>query len=289
MKQKSSFLNKIVILLMIITIILVIPLTFLSSILKDYILKTTLSLFVILTLFIFGMYVSRYFDKLNLPYSKNFLNLIYVLSFIIAGLIVLKIWGIDTTIILQSSVLLGLILGLALQPILSNLFAGIIILSTRYVEVGKRIRIISSQIPYGLTQSPAYKFFSVESSDLGYKGVIKKVTLFYSVFETERGDEIRIPNSILLQSVILDVEKENTVVSIRVEYPLKLKVGLEELEKRIKRALKGFKILEGPYFNEQSDKEYVFITTKIEAQDNWKKVKSEALKRLLILKERLKK
>jgi small-conductance mechanosensitive channel len=213
----------------------------------------------------------------------------YVLSFIIAGLIVLKIWGIDTTIILQSSVLLGLILGLALQPILSNLFAGIIILSTRYVEVGKRIRIISSQIPYSLTQLPAYKFFSVESSDLGYKGVIKKVTLFYSVFETERGDEIRIPNSILLQSVILDVEKENTVVSIRVEYPLKLKVGLEELEKRIKKALKGFKILEGPYFNEQSDKEYVFITVKIEAQDNWKKVKSEALKRLLILKERLKK
>jgi len=70
---------------------------------------------------------------------------------------------------------------------------------------------------------------------------------------------------------------------------LKLKVGLEELERRIKKALKGFKILEGPYFNEQSDKEYVFITIKIEAQDNWKKVKSEALKRLLILKERLKK
>jgi small-conductance mechanosensitive channel len=289
MKQKSSLLNKIVILLTIIAIVLVIPLVFPSFTIKDYISKTTLSLFVILILFIFSIYVSRFFDKLNLPYSKNFSNLIYVLSFIIAGLIVLKIWGIDTTIVLQSSVLLGLILGLALQPILSNLFAGIIILSTRYVEVGKRIRIISSQIPYSLTPLPAYKFFSVESSDLGYKGVIKKVSLFYSVFETERGDEIRIPNSILLQSVILDVEKENTIVSIRVEFPLKLKVGLEELERRIKKALKGFKILEGPYFNEQSDKEYVFITIKIEAQDDWKKVKSEALKRLLILKERLKK
>jgi small-conductance mechanosensitive channel len=254
---------------------------------KEYIWRGVVSVFVLLVLLIFSTYVSRYFDRLNLPYSKNFSNLVYVFSFIIAGLIILKFWNVDTSIILQSSTLLGLILGLALQPVLSNLFAGVIILSTRYVEVGKKIRIISSQIPYTLTILPAYKFFSVESSDLGYKGVIKRVTLFYSVFETERGDEIKIPNSILLQSVVLDVEKENVVFSVRVEFPLKLKVSLEELESRIKKELKGFKIVEGPYFNEQSDKDYVFISLKIEAKENWKKEKSEVLKRLLTLKEKL--
>jgi small-conductance mechanosensitive channel len=62
-----------------------------------------------------------------------------------------------------------LVFGLALQPILSNLFAGIIILSTRYVEVGKKIKILSSQIPYGLVSPPPYKFLSVENTDLGYK------------------------------------------------------------------------------------------------------------------------
>jgi small-conductance mechanosensitive channel len=254
---------------------------------KEYILRGVVSIFVIIVLLIFSAYVSRYFDRLNLPYSKNFSNLVYVFSFIIAGLIILKFWNVDTSIILQSSTLLGLILGLALQPVLSNLFAGVIILSTRYVELGKKIRIISSQIPYSLTTLPAYKFFSVESSDLGYKGVIKRVTLFYSVFETERGDEIKIPNSILLQSVVLDVERENVVFSVRMEFPLKLKVSLEELENRIKKELKGFKIVEGPYFNEQSDKDYVFISLKIEAKDNWKKEKSEVLKRLLTLKEKL--
>jgi small-conductance mechanosensitive channel len=287
MKQKPIFLNKIVLSLILTIIFLAFSVTFLPQIIKDYAIKGILSLFVALVLVIFSLYISRYFDKLNLPYSKNFSNLIYVLSFLIAGLIVLKIWNVDTTIILQSSMLLGLILGLALQPILSNLFAGIIILSTRYVEVGKKIRIISSQIPYGLTQLPAYKFFSVESSDLGYKGVIKRVTLFYSIFETERGDEIRIPNSILLQSVVLDAEKENVTFSMRVEFPLKMKISLEELEEKIKKTLKGFKIVEGPYFNEQSDKEYVFITLKIEAKENWKQTKSEALKKLLILKEKL--
>jgi hypothetical protein len=66
-----------------------------------------------------------------------------------------------------------------------------------------------------------------------------------------------------------------------------MKISLEELEEKIKKTLKGFKIVEGPYFNEQSDKEYVFITLKIEAKENWKQTKSEALKKLLILKEKL--
>lgn len=287
MKQKTDLFSRIMLLLFTALIILALYMILPPSNIRDYVLKISLSLFTALTLIILSLHISRYFENLKLPYSKNFSNLIYVFSFIVASLIVLKIWGIDTTILLQSSVLLGLILGLALQPILSNLFSGIIILSTKYVEVGKKIRIISSKIPYGLTPLPAHKFLSVESTDLGYKGTIKKVGLFYSIFETERGDEIKIPNSVLLESVVLDAESENVIVSIRVEFPLKLKISLDELEKKIKKVLKEFKIIEGPYFNEQSDKEYVFITLRVEARDNWKRVKSEILKRLLTLKKKV--
>jgi len=236
-----------------------------------------------------NLYIIGALDRLNLPYSKNFSNLLYVLAFLIAGIIILRVWNVDTSFILQSSVLLCLILGLALQPILSNLFAGIIILSTRYVEVGKRIKILSSQIPYGLVPLPAYKFLSVESTDLGYKGSIKKVTLFYSVFQSDEGEEIKIPNAILLNSVILEREKENAIVSVRVEFPLKLKISLDKLEDEIKKVLKDYKIIEGPYFNEQSDKEYVFIMLKVETKKNWKETKSEVLKRLLLLKKKVEK
>jgi small-conductance mechanosensitive channel len=256
---------------------------------KIYANRGLLSLAVIIFLLVINYYVIKAIDNLNIPYSKNFTNLFHVLAFLIAALVILKIWNVDTSIILQSSVVLGLVLGLALQPILSNLFAGIIILSTRYVEVGKKIKILSSQIPYGLVPLPPYKFLSVENTDLGYKGSIKKVTLFYSVFQLEEGEEIKIPNAILLNSVILDRDKENAIISVRVEFPLKLKIGLEKLEDEIKRSLKGFNIVEGPYFNEQSDKEHVFITLKVENKDNWKRTKSEVLKRLLILKEKLKK
>jgi small-conductance mechanosensitive channel len=288
MVLRKIFVNKVVLILTILSVIIATLIPFLQNEIKTYATRSLFSILLILGLSAVNLYVIKFFDKLNLPYSKNFSNLLYVLGFLVVGFIVLRIWDIDASFILQSSVLLGLILGLALQPVLSNLFAGIIILSTRYVEVGKHIRIISSQIPYGLTPSPAYKFLSVEKADLGYKGLIKKVTLFYSIFQSDEGREIKIPNSILLNSLILEAEKENLIVSIRVEFPLRLKVSLEKLEDEIRKVLKGFKIVEGPYFNEQSDKEYVFITLKIESQEDWKKTKSEALKKLLMLKEKIK-
>ena len=288
-QRGKSHLNNTILILIIFFLILLASIPFLPNNMKIYANRGLLSLAVIIFLLLINYYVIKALDNLNIPYSKNFTNLFHVLAFLIATLVILKIWDINTTIILQSSVLIGLVLGLALQPILSNLFAGIIILSTRYIEVGKNIKILSSQIPFGLVPLPPYKFLSVENTDLGYKGSIKKVTLFYSIFQSEEGEEIKIPNAILLNSVILERDKENAIISVRVEFPLKLKIGLEKLEDEIKRSLKGFNIVEGPYFNEQSDKEHVFITLKVESKDNWKKTKSEVLKRLLILKEKLKK
>ena len=110
MKQKADLFSRIMLLLFTALIILALYMILPPSNIKDYVLKISLSLFTALTLIIFSLHISRYFENLKLPYSKNFSNLIYVLSFIVASLIVLKIWGIDTTILLQSSVLLGLIL-----------------------------------------------------------------------------------------------------------------------------------------------------------------------------------
>ncbi len=289
-KDKGRILlNKKVLFLIITSISISLLGSFLREDMKVYATRISLSMLIVAILLMINLYIIGALDRLNLPYSKNFSNLLHVLAFLIAGIIILRVWNVDTSFILQSSVLLGLILGLALQPILSNLFAGIIILSTRYVEVGKRIKILSSQIPYGLVPLPAYKFLSVENTDLGYKGSIKKVTLFYSVFQSDEGEEIKIPNAILLNSVILEREKENAIVSVRVEFPLKLKISLDKLEDEIKKVLKDYKIIEGPYFNEQSDKEYVFITLKVETKKNWKETKSEVLKRLLLLKKKVEK
>ena len=292
MKNKERtfiLLDKKILVLIVLSIVLAIFIPFLQNSAKIYAIKTLLSLLVITGLLLVNSYILRGLGKLNLPYSKNFSNLLSISTFLIATIATLKIWNVDISILLQSSVLLGLVLGLALQPILSNLFAGIIILSTRYVEVGKKIKIISSQIPYGLVPLPPYKFLSVENTDLGYKGSIKKVTLFYSVFQSDEGEEIKIPNAILLNSVILERDKENAIISIRVEFPLDIPLTLEELENEIKKSLKGFNIVDGPYFNEQSDKQYVFITMKIESKENWRDTKSEALKRLLTLKMELEK
>ncbi len=66
-------------------------------------------------------------------------------------------------------------------------------------------------------------------------------------------------------------------------------IDLESLEDMIREALTSFQIEAGPYFNEQSDKEHVIIMIKLSvpAGQDWRKVKSEALKRLLILRKRI--
>ena len=58
------------------------------------------------------------------------------------------------------------------------------------------------------------------------------------------------------------------------------------MEDEIRETLKDFQVVEGPYLHEQSDMDFVIISLKVEADvDNWKRVKSKALKRLLLVRK----
>ena len=181
-------------------------------------------------------------------------------------------------------------LGLALQPVLENFFAGILIMTTGFVSIGDRIRILNSQIPYMPANLPPYKFFSREYIEQGLEGTVAEIDLFYSRLILENGREFRIPNSLLLKSSVVDYTSKlskKLYVSVRVEFPLD-KVDLNSLLEEVKEELKDFEIEEGPYLSEQSDKENVIVSLRIVADvDNWKKTKSEVLKRLLLLRSRI--
>jgi small conductance mechanosensitive channel len=94
-----------------------------------------------------------------------------------------------------------------------------------------------------------------------------------------------------MNSAIVDYApefSEREIIDLRVEMPL-ANIDLESLEDMIREALTGFQIEVGPYFNEQSDKEHVIILIKLSvpAGQDWRKVKSEVFKRLLILRKRI--
>jgi small-conductance mechanosensitive channel len=207
----------------------------------------------------------------------------------VIGILAVLLFAISTSrlgaeLALLGGAVTGLVLGLALQPVLGNLFAGIIILTTRFVEVGDTVRIVASQIPYHIASLPSYKYFSPDYVAPGYKGRVVEIGLIYTTLILDTGYELRVPNMVLLSSGVVDYTpkwSEKQVVLVRLELPLSV-IDLDKLEEEIRKALEGLNVVAVDY-TEQSDKDFVIVRVKLEIPpgENWRAVKSEALKRLL--------
>ncbi|QGR20405.1 mechanosensitive ion channel family protein [Stygiolobus azoricus] len=217
-------------------------------------------------------------------------NIVKYLGYIMIFVVALSIFGVTSAEAIAGGTFAGLVIGLALQPVLQNFFAGLLIMGTGYISIGDHVRIMSTKITYTPVLFPQYKYFSRDFIEQGIEGDVVEIDLFFSRILLENGREIRIPNYILLESSVIDYTSKYSkdfVVSIRVEFPLN-KVDLERIEQQIVDVLKGYEIIEGPFLSEQSDKEHVILTLKVRANVNeWKKVKSEVLKRLLLLRKKI--
>jgi len=211
-------------------------------------------------------------------------NVIKVIGILAVLLFAISTSRLGAELALLGGAVTGLVLGLALQPVLGNLFAGIIILTTRFVEVGDTVRIVASQIPYQVIFFPVYKYFSPDYVAPGYKGRVVEIGLIYTTLILDTGYELRIPNMVLLSSGVVDFTpkwSEKQVVFVRLELPLSV-IDLDKLEEEIRKVLEGLNVMAVDY-TEQSDKDFVIVRVKLEIPpgENWRAVKSEALKRLL--------
>lgn len=211
-------------------------------------------------------------------------NVVKVIGILAVLLFAMSTSRLGAELALLGGAVTGLVLGLALQPVLGNLFAGIIILTTRFVEVGDTVRIVASQVPYQVAFFPVYKYFSPDYVAPGYKGRVVEVGLIYTTLILDTGYELKVPNMVLLSSGVVDYTpkwSEKQVVFVRLELPLSV-IELDKLEEEIRKALEGLNVTAVDY-TEQSDKDFVIVRVKLEIPpgENWRAVKSEALKRLL--------
>jgi len=211
-------------------------------------------------------------------------NVIKVIGILIVFIYAVSVTRLGVELAVLSGTVTGLVLGLALQPVLGNLFAGIIILTTKFVEVGDTVRIAAGQVPYWIAFLPGYKYFSPDYVVPGYKGRVVEVGLFYTTVILDTGQELRVPNMILLNSGVVDYTpkwSEKQIVVVRVELPLSV-IEVDQLEEEIKEALKDFNVVAVDY-TEQSDKDFVIVRVKLKIppEEDWRVVKSQVLKRLL--------
>lgn len=216
-------------------------------------------------------------------------NAIKVIGFVFSIIVAFILGKVGTVAALLSGTVTGLVLGLALQPVLGNLFAGLVILATRFVTVGDVVRITSTNLPYHVSFLPPYKYFSPDYVVPGYKGRVVEIGLFYVTVILDTGSELRIPNSVLLNSGVVDYTpqwSEKNTVMVRVELPLSV-INFDTLEKEVREALAEFDVV-AVDFTEQSDKDHVILRIKLEVASgaDWRELKSRALKKVLEFRER---
>lgn len=210
-------------------------------------------------------------------------NIITVGGYIFIGFMVLTIFETTGVGTIAGATVTGLVVGLGLQPILANLFAGIIILGTGFMRPGTRIK-IAGGIPLSPVLFPAYKVFSKDEHIPTLRGTVLEVGLMHTKILSDDGELVKVSNNMALNSSIVFEEKsEPKTVKVRYEFPIKydpervLSMLEEELNKNFSE--NNLKV----YLEEQSDKLYyiILVTAQAPPQTKIRDFRSEILKHII--------
>jgi small conductance mechanosensitive channel len=117
----------------------------------------------------------------------------------LAVLVALRVAGLDPQALATGTAVTAVLLGLAAQQTLGNLFAGTVLLSARPFRLGDRIRLQSGSLGHDL------------------EGTVIGLGLLYTVLRHEDRD-IMVPNNIVLSSAIMPL-RDPEAVSLRASLP----------------------------------------------------------------------
>ena len=203
------------------------------------------------------------------PTGSNAIRLLLqVVGFFVILLIVFSITGINFVGALVGAgffgIVVGLVVGLAAQVVLGNLFSGLMLVASRPFNVGDRIALITWQ--YGKFP-PSLSHGWLEPS---YTGQVKEITLIYTKILTDLNAMATVPNGIVIQSLILNLSRDkHGHVGTQVEVPIQ--IDPDELRKSLNSQLSGMPDFEGEEENfellEISPSAYLVVTSfKVEKQ-----------------------
>lgn len=137
----------------------------------------------------------------------------------------------------------GIVLGLASQTVLSNIFGGIMLLTSRPYKIGDRITVSTWQ--YGLL-APTYppKFFSNDFLIPGYTGEVIDISLLYTTIHTDDNVPLKIPNSIMVQAAIF-IHSAEEKRKVRTKYEISKDLDPEVVINKLKDKLKDINSIIG--------------------------------------------
>lgn len=211
-------------------------------------------------------------------------NLVKFFGYVVVLVVALSVLGVSPEVALAGGTFSGLVIGLGAQPLLSNFFAGVVLLLTGVIRAGDEVRLLTNSIPYQPVLFPPHKFFSPDYINIGYKGRVIEVGLLYSTLITDTGLELKIPNRLVLDSGILTYESEYSPLRrLQVRYEFNVNYDPDVVLPKIRDSLSDIEEVNSVYINEQSDKQYYIVMIEFSSpkKGEWKHLKSEILRRLV--------
>jgi small-conductance mechanosensitive channel len=187
-------------------------------------LETPITIVTVLLLVILGWAIARdigrglgpaLFRRLD-PATAGTVGFLIRLGTVILALIVaLEVAGIEAKTLALGGAFTAVILGLAAQQTLGNLFAGTVLLSARPFRVGERVRLQGGGLAGQI------------------EGIVSSLGLLYTTFATGE-DSILVPNSVVLNVAILPL-REPDGVNLRA----RLRAGMSpgDLQEILERSL----------------------------------------------------
>jgi small conductance mechanosensitive channel len=118
--------------------------------------------------------------------------LIRLLTIAAMTVVALRIAGLDAGTLAVGGAFTAVVLGLAAQQTLGNLFAGLVLISTRPFRVGERVRLVGGPLAGSL------------------EGIVSSLGLFYTTL-VSGADRILVPNSTLLQLAVVPLREPERV------------------------------------------------------------------------------
>ncbi|MEA2347802.1 MAG: small conductance mechanosensitive channel [Thermoleophilaceae bacterium] len=110
----------------------------------------------------------------------------------IAIIVALRVAGLDPQSLAVGSAITGVIIGLAAQQTLGNVFAGMVLISARPLRVGERVRLLGGNVNGQL------------------EATVSSLGMLYATFMRD-GERIMIPNNIVMQLSIMPLHEPTSV------------------------------------------------------------------------------
>jgi small conductance mechanosensitive channel len=118
--------------------------------------------------------------------------LIRLVTIVLVTVVALRIAGLHSSTLAVGGVFTAVIVGLAAQQTLGNLFAGLVLLGTRPFRVGERVRLVGGALAGSL------------------EGIVGSLGLFYTDL-VSGADRIMVPNSMLLNLAVVPLREPERV------------------------------------------------------------------------------